>query len=141
MKTATIDNLISWRPCPGYPDDRVRALAGGVTEFTALDVLRRDDIPARDRLWVVVREELIDARALRIFACDCADRALSRVENPDARSVDAVRVSRLYANGDATTEQLAAARDAAWVAAWAAARAAELEWQIAHLIEMLEATR
>ena len=59
-------------------------------------------------------------RNARLFACDCAERALARSEQPDPRSVEAIRVSRAFANGEATSEQLAAA----WAAAWAAARAA-----------------
>ena len=57
----------------------------------------------------------------RLFACDCAEYALGFVKNPDPRSVEAVRVVRLFAIGEATNEELAAARDAAWAAAWAAA--------------------
>ncbi|NWG72772.1 MAG: hypothetical protein HXY23_14365, partial [Parvularculaceae bacterium] len=58
----------------------------------------------------------------RLFACDCAERALALSDKPDPRSVEAVRVSRLYARGDATLDRLAAAQAAAWAAAWDAAR-------------------
>jgi hypothetical protein len=78
-------------------------------------------------------------RAARLFACDCADEALKLVRSPDPRSIEVVRVARRYAMGDASRDQLGAARDAAWdatrdaawdaagdaawAAAWAAARA------------------
>ena len=39
----------------------------------------------------------------------------------DQRSLDALDVAERYANGQATDEELAAARDAAWAAAWDAA--------------------
>ena len=50
----------------------------------------------------------------------------------DKQSIDALDVAERFANGEATQEELAAARDAAWYAAWyavgyaarAAARAA-----------------
>ena len=71
MKTATIQDLISWNPC--YSTMVIRRLAGGIESFTALDVLRREDIPAEDRLWVVLRPELIEERTLHLFACDCAE--------------------------------------------------------------------
>ena len=58
---------------------------------------------------------------LRHFACDCAERALSLVKNPDPRSIEAIRVARLYADGKATAGDLAIARAAAWDAARAAA--------------------
>jgi hypothetical protein len=69
------------------------------------------------------------SRELRLFACDCAERALIRERDagrePDPRSWAAIEVSRRYADGQATDDELAAARDAAW----AAARDAERAWQ------------
>ena len=84
-------------------------------------------------------------QTLRLFACDCAERALKHWDNPDPRSVDVILVSRRFANGEASDDELvaarAAARDAArdaaraaaWAAAWAAARAAEQRWQLARI--------
>ena len=148
MLKATIEDLISWKPC--YSEAQVRALAGDVTEFTALDVLKRDDIPAQDRLWVVLRTQLIDGRMLRIFACDCAERALPKFEQAypeDKRPRHAIEVARRYADGKSTDEELVSARaaaDAAADAAYAAraaadavADAAERDWQVSHLIEVL----
>jgi hypothetical protein len=121
MKTATIYDLLSWKPC--YSESQIRELAGDVIEFTALDVLMRDDIPADHRLWVVLRPELIDERTLRLFACDCAERVVLSIferEYPDdLRPRQAIEVTRRYANGQATREELAAARNAAW-STWAA---------------------
>ena len=88
-------------------------------------------------------------RAARLFACDCAEKALELIEKPDQRSIEAVRVARLYAIGEATDDELAAARDAAWYAAraaardaaWYAARAAAWEWQTKRLFEYLRGAR
>jgi len=74
LKTATVDDLLSWNPC--YEEAHIRALAGGRTEFTALDVLQHPDINAQDKLWVILRPHLLDDRTLRLFACNCAERAL-----------------------------------------------------------------
>ncbi len=63
-------------------------------------------------------------RTARLFACDCAARALRRIDSPDPRSVNAIRVARLYANGNATEEELAAADNSANAAAWSARDAA-----------------
>ena len=71
-------------------------------------------------------------RTARLFACDCAERALTLLDKPDARSTEAVRVARLFAVGEATKEQLSAAEraarsaaeSAAESAAWGAARSA-----------------
>ena len=77
---------------------------------------------------VVVREARLlrrlswDDRIARLFSCDCAEWALSLVEKPDPRSLEVVRVGRLFAIGKATQEELNAARAAARDAARAAAR-------------------
>ena len=95
-------------------------------------LLRRDgkwhDVPDADRLWTVLRLDLIDARTLRLFACDCAERTLDRRRaagrEPDPRSMEAVRVARLYADGKATADELGAAHAASCDAAARAVAAA-----------------
>ena len=108
---------------------------------------------ANDRLYTVeTRGECVDAgnklvvrearllhrvetwndTTARLFACDCAERALRRVTarhgKQDPRSWKATRVARKFARGEATRTDLAAAwaaaRDAARAAARDAARAA-----------------
>ena len=66
LKKVTISDLLSWQPC--YDDEKIMALADDITEFDALDVLRRDDIRAEDRLWVVLRPEMLDDKTRRLFA-------------------------------------------------------------------------
>ena len=64
---------------------------------------------------------------LRLFAADCAEDVLPifyKVSPNDNRPAEAIRVARLYANGEASDEQRRTARDAAWAAARAAAGAA-----------------
>ena len=103
------------------------------------------------------RRKLIQAvnveRELRLFAADCAERGLKKAKVKDERSWNAIAVARRFAIGEATADELdaaraaawdaardaawAAARDAAWAAAWDAAwaaardaaRAAETKWQ------------
>jgi hypothetical protein len=66
-----------------------------------------------------------DDRVARLFAADCAERALRRERRcgrePDSRSWAAVRAARTFANGTISDEDLAASRAAAWEAASAAA--------------------
>lgn len=82
------------------------------------------------------------APELRLWACDCAERALLREREwgwePDARSWQAIAVARGYAVGAATQDKLAAAwaaSDAASDAVWAA----EVAWQRQRLAEYLDA--
>ena len=77
---------------------------------------------------IVVREARLlrkldtwNERTARLFACDCAERVV-RLTN-DERCVGAIAVARRYANGEATSEELAAA--------WAAARNAAVAWAAA----------
>jgi hypothetical protein len=120
-----------------WSDEQIaeRVPEGGVT---LEEVLGAEDVDAGDRVWAALEVPgVLSDRELRLFACGCAERALSRVKEPDPRSVEAVRVSRRYADGLATEEELVAAREAAWAAraaAWAAAvreEAREAAWAAA----------
>ena len=80
---------------------------------------------------VVVREaratkrlDTWNDRTARLFACDCAEHVLHLFEKQypnDKRPREAIEVARQYANGEATKDELKAARVAARVAARAAA--------------------
>jgi len=82
-----------------------------------------DKVVARERrvLWGLDATNL-----LHEFACRCAEDALALVGDPDPRSINAIRIKRLWLQGKASGNELvaawAAARDTAWAAAWAAAR-------------------
>jgi hypothetical protein len=86
------------------------------------DVQQHDDKLVCSRRKVLAMADC--TRVLHLFACDEAERALALVSSPDARSVEAIRIKRLWVDGGATDAELAAARDAAWAAAEAAAWAA-----------------
>jgi hypothetical protein len=79
-------------------------------------------------IWVATRPGVLPDRELRLFAVFCA----RQVEHllTDQRSRDAIAVAEKFANGEATSDELAAARHAAAgaaagaAAAWAAGAAA-----------------
>lgn len=71
-----------------------------------------------DIVWLFTRNNLMSDKDLRLFAVWCAREALKFIENPDPRSVMACDVAERYANGDATIQELSAARSAAEYAAW-----------------------
>jgi hypothetical protein len=121
MKTVTVRQFMNFCPCCDYPEDRIRGIAGDKKEWSALDILALEDIPAKDRLWAVLRESLIDAPVLHEFACRCAETALNLAGNPDPQSVRAIAVKRRWLRSEATNKELDAARDAASFAARAAA--------------------
>ena len=124
MTTLTLDSLIARRAC--YPRERIEALFD--RPYTPIEVLTNRhgpwaDVPDADRLWAVLHTGVIDSRTLRLFACDCAERALERERKagrePHADSWKAIEVARRFADGKATTKELEAARSAAYAAAYA----------------------
>jgi hypothetical protein len=92
-----------------------------------------------DIIWILCREEIMSEKDMRLFAVWCARKALKLVGNPYKRSIEVCNVAEKFANGEATRDELKAARvasgfafpvaddnaaDAAYAAAYAAARAA-----------------
>ena len=136
LPRVTLDEFLSFKPC--WLDDergrrRLRYYARKLGRSAdALEILALRKIPAEDRLWAVLRAEFIPTSILHEFACCCcAEDALSRIDNPDPRSINAIAVKRRWIAGEATDEELAAAwADAeaaladALAAAWHAACAA-----------------
>lgn len=131
MKTITYEDFVSFNPCwltdDEERDEHADQLAGYRAirdKWSALDILRLDDVDAEDRLWLVLREELIDAPIMHEFGCRCAERALARIDKPDARSVAAIKAKRRWLRGEISDDELLASWSAAWYAASAAVRAA-----------------
>lgn len=131
MKSITYEDFAGFEPC-WLTDEykraehaeqlaRYRAMRD---KWTALDILRLDEVSAEDRLWLVLREELVDAPILHEFACRCAERALSRVYTPDPQSISAIETKRKWLRGECTDDELHAARSTARSTARSAARAA-----------------
>ena len=115
--------------CPWYTPEKAEAVVAdtGRAHITALAAL---DLPISvfDRLWLVLREDVIGANILKQFTYDCAEYVLNHERlwgrEPDARSLKALSVWRLYDAGNATDTELASARldaDAAVSDAWTAA--------------------
>ena len=127
MKSITYEEFLEFKPCWLKTEGgaaRLKKIGARKERWTALDILALDDVDAADKLWAVLREELIDARILHEFACWCAEDALSHVENADERSRNAIKVKRAWLRGEASDAELAAAWTAAWSAVEAAAEAA-----------------
>jgi hypothetical protein len=130
MLSTTFALLKSADACP----DRYRHLThalGGIarygkeTPITLLQILDANGID--DALWALCavpdeRAAMRD-RLARLFGCDCAERVLPIWEKrapTDRRPHEAIAVARRYARGEATNQELAAARAAerAWQAEW-----------------------
>jgi len=136
-----------WSVPNGKPGEWMKVTGGLVPCEHGLHLCRRGDLvewlgpviyEAEARGAVIVDESKIvvsearlirrldtwSERTARLFAADCAEHVLDALEDrypSDPRSRNAIAVARRFANGQATQDELAAARDAAWAAAWAAA--------------------
>ena len=149
MKRVTFEDVMKWKPCFDYPRERIEELFAGRETLGWREILALG-LPAKDLLWVFLRPEFLSERRLHLLACDFAERALLLIpEGLRGIAEESIRVKRLWVDGEATDEELAAHREAAWAAAaeaeqaarvavwaaadaaWAAARAAAWEAQAA----------
>lgn len=72
MKTFTIEDIRSWKPC--YDPNKYLPYDWS---GTSIDILNKDIIPFQDRLWVVLRKELVSETTARLFAVWCYGRDIS----------------------------------------------------------------
>jgi len=55
----TVELVQSWEPCEDYPEERLRELLGdGLAPLEVAEV----DIPVDDRIWALLRREVLGAR-------------------------------------------------------------------------------
>lgn len=122
----TLNQIESHNPCT----------TGWRTLLKALGKTKADDEPLPlpfilnsngldDAIWTLRCLEGAD-QELRLFAVECARQVQHFMTDP--RSLAALDVAERYANGLATSEELGAARAAAWDAARAADAAREAAW-------------
>jgi hypothetical protein len=118
-KTISNEIIRQFQPC--YDPSKV--ITDENEELTVKEWVQkyRNVIPAKDILWLLLRREFLSEKDLRLFAVWCARELLKLIENPDERSVEVCNVAERYANGEATKEELLAARVAALYAANTAA--------------------
>jgi len=126
----TLNKIKAHRPCQ----------YGWETLLASLGKTKADDEPVSmlhilnsngldDALWALRASDATD-KDMRLYAVWCARQVQHLMKDP--RSLAALDVAERYANGDATAEELSAARAAAYATALAAADAAEAAAQPAH---------
>jgi hypothetical protein len=122
----TYDKILSFDPC--HSPEKCLEMMKGVKEYSLMDFLNLDTVTAKDKLWVVLREDFIDAATLHEFACRCAESVLPLFEKEfpnDKRPHNAIAAKRKWLKGEITDGELAAASDAASDTVRAVARAVE----------------
>ena len=75
-------------------------------------------------IWLLCRGEFMSDKDMRLFAVWCAREAIKSQKLVDERSLNAIDIAEKFANGEASVENLSAARSAARSAAWSARSAA-----------------
>ena len=70
MKSITYEEFLEFGPC--YLDDpKEKALMDSIAQrqdrWTALDILELKEIPDEDKLWCVLREEVIDPKTCLLY--------------------------------------------------------------------------
>jgi hypothetical protein len=132
LKYFNANSIRSWDPC--YDPKRYFT---GDQRLNAIKILEDTRISVPDRLWCVLRTDLVSEKLMHLFAVWCVRQVQHLIK--DQRSLDALDVAERFANGLATREELSAARTtlvaagnavccargaAAWCAAWATVQAA-----------------
>ena len=121
MKT-TLNKIKSKRPCVEGWEKLLTFLNKTESDDEKLDLLTiLESNGLRDALWALKCVEGKD-KEIRLMACDFAESVVYLTN--DERSVNAIKISRDYANGLATQKELKVAKYAAWDARDAARDAA-----------------
>ena len=92
----TVDQVMSWLPCEDYTRERVEELFAGREALSAMEILELD-IPVGDKLWAVLREELIPAETLYEFGCRCDAACDTTWDAADAAAWDAAYTAAMDA--------------------------------------------
>ena len=113
MKTKiTYKDLKVMNPCYHPKDIGIKSnYSATIPEF--IKEYRNKVKNKEDIIWVLCRNDYMSERDLRLFAVWCAREALKLIDKPDQRSINACDIAEKFANGNATSKELAAARDAA----------------------------
>ena len=123
----SIEQILSWGPCGEYDtSNKIIAKTDDDWPKTPIEIASLD-IPAADRLWVLLRPEIISEKRLHLLACDFAEDVLHIFETKypdDIRPRLAIDIKRMWVAGGVTDAELDAAGAAAGAAAWAARDAA-----------------
>lgn len=109
MKSIMYSDFLKFDPCYLHNPTMkpvMEDIAARKDAWTAIDILELEDIPYEDRLWAVLREELIDPQTLHAFACVCAERIVEREAKPSPGNVAAINAKRAWLRGEITEEKL-----------------------------------
>ena len=124
MKTVTLYAIRAHKPCVESWETLLASLGKTRADDTKVSIeYILDLLGLDDALWALRALPESQDSSIRLLLCDLVEPALQYTDDP--RPAEAVRVAREYAFGNATSDSLEAARDAARYAASDAEQAAE----------------
>ena len=143
LREITLTDIESWGPC--YSQEKVEALwPEGRVSVTPLEIADATHLTVEDRLWLLLRPQVMPHSTLADLVGELGERSLLRRREadrePHADSRRAVMVTPAYLRGEATLEDPHKAAAVAYsaVGAYAAGGGAEREWQLARVRKVLE---
>ena len=104
--------MLADRPTNDWTPKLVAKLWKGRAALTLREVAALK-VDARDRLFLIL-EHFLDDRRRRLLACDLAEQALATAGDASPVCVEAIRVARAYAHGEASADRMEEARGAVW---------------------------
>jgi hypothetical protein len=103
MKIVTVEKALTF----GWGcTEEILAIAGSKTEWTALDVLRLTNVPAKVRRDVVLSPEFLEDDIMHEIACRYAEDVFGCIESPDLRSLAAIEMKRRWMRGEDIDDEL-----------------------------------
>jgi len=124
VKTYSAARIMACGPCPADTGNSVQVL---VDDGVTLKEIAECGGPVDEVMWILIR--LLPEWKARLWACNVAQR--NQPPDADPRSTQAIEVSRRYAHGEATEEELNAAAADARNASAAAATESAAAWEVA----------
>ena len=127
-KQLTVDDIVKWVMCREWSREKVQEKFGKRKTVTPLQLAKAKGVSAEDKLWILLRPEIIPEKKLHLLACDFVEDVLPIFEKEcpdDKRPHRAIEAKRKWLRGKISDKQLAEAEDAAWDASWDATWAAD----------------
>lgn len=90
--------------------ERFKQMSAKRKLWNAFDVLELTDLKAKEKLHTLLRPDFLTTLMIHEFGCQCAELAIGLAYAPDERSLNAIRMKRLWIEGRATDFELATAR-------------------------------
>ena len=118
-KSYSIKDILDFNPCEKYTKEYLRELfeSVGCKKTMPIKNIFDVDIPVDDLMWLIFREDFIQEKELHYFAIWCFENIAQKIWEKyypdDTHPQDAIRIKKLWLEGKATDDELAAARAAA----------------------------